>query len=122
LTAFVRIDRTQFDRVLDNLISNALRHTPAGGKIDLRARCSTRGVTIEVADNGCGIDYAHQHRVFEPFVQVAEHSGGAGLGLAICREIVQQHGGRIGLQSDPAMARRFPLPCRGTGPNERSLR
>lgn len=109
LTAIVRIDRAQFDRVLDNLISNALRHTPAGGQIDLRASRSARGVTIAVADNGDGIDYAHQHRVFEPFVQVTEHSGGAGLGLAICREIVEQHGGRIGVQSRPGHGATFTI-------------
>jgi NtrC-family two-component system sensor histidine kinase KinB len=107
LAPTVRVDRTQFDRVLDNLISNALRHTPAGGRIDLRARCSTRGVTIEVADTGSGIEYAHQHRVFEPFVQVDGHGGSAGLGLAICKEIVQQHGGRLGLQSRPGHGATF---------------
>ncbi|MDG4560181.1 MAG: ATP-binding protein [Candidatus Competibacter sp.] len=109
LATFIRVDRTQFDRVLDNLISNALRYTRAAGRVDLGARCSRRRVTIEVADTGCGIDYAYQHRVFEPFVQVAGQGGGAGLGLAICKEIVQQHGGRIGLQSVPGRGATFSI-------------
>lgn len=54
---------------------------------------------LEVADTGCGIDYAQQRRVFEPFVQVGGNGGGAGLGLALSQEIVQQHGGTIGVQS-----------------------
>jgi len=109
LAACIQIDRTRFDRVLDNLIGNALRYTPATGRVALRARCSPRRVTIDVADTGCGIDYAHQHRVFEPFVQVAGRGGGAGLGLAICKEIVQQHGGRIGLQSIPGQGATFSI-------------
>lgn len=107
--SFIRVDRTQFDRVLDNLISNALRYTPAGGRVDLGVHCSRHRVVIEVADTGCGIDYAYQHRVFEPFVQVAGHGGGAGLGLAICKEIVQQHGGRIGLRSAPGQGATFSV-------------
>ena len=109
VTSCIRVDRTQFDRVLDNLISNALRYTPAAGRVDLGVRCSQRRVIIDVADTGCGIDYAYQHRVFEPFVQVAGHGGGAGLGLAICKEIVQQHGGRIGLQSAPGHGATFSV-------------
>lgn len=109
LAALVRVDRTQFDRVLDNLISNALRYTRAAGRVDLCARCSRRRVMIEVADTGCGIDYAYQHRVFEPFVQVASQGGGVGLGLAICQEIVLQHGGRINLQSAPGQGATFTI-------------
>lgn len=109
LASCIQIDRTRFDRVLDNLIGNALRYTPATGRVALRARCSPRRVMIDVADTGCGIDYAHQHRVFEPFVQVAGRGGGAGLGLAICKEIVQQHGGRIGLQSIPGQGATFSI-------------
>ena len=109
LASSIRVDRTQFDRVIDNLISNALRYTVAGDRVDLSARCTRRWVTIEVADTGCGIDYAYQHRVFEPFVQGAGPGGGAGLGLAICKEIVQQHGGRIGLQSVPGQGATFSI-------------
>lgn len=109
LASSIQVDRTQFDRVLDNLMSNALRYTSTGGRIDLSVRCTRRWVTIEIADTGCGIDYAYQHRVFEPFVQGAGHSGGAGLGLAICKEIIQQHGGRIGLQSAPGQGTTFSI-------------
>ncbi|MBK8964343.1 MAG: PAS domain-containing protein [Candidatus Competibacteraceae bacterium] len=122
LASAVRVDRAQFDRVLDNLISNALRYTSTGDRIDLSARCNRRWVTIDVADTGCGIDYAHQHRVFEPFVQVAGLGGGAGLGLAICKEIVQQHGGRIGLQSALGHGATFSIELPRTGPREPSRR
>lgn len=109
LASCIRVDRTQFDRVIDNLISNALRYTSVGNRVDLSVRCTRHWVTIEVADTGCGIDYAYQHRVFEPFVQGAGPGGGAGLGLAICKEIVQQHGGRIGLQSAPGQGATFSI-------------
>lgn len=111
LASAVRVDRAQFDRVLDNLISNALRYTSTGDRIDLSARCNRLWVMIDVADTGCGIDYAYQHRVFEPFVQAAagRGGGGAGLGLAICKEIVQQHGGRIELQSTPGWGATFSI-------------
>ena len=100
------IDQPHFERVLDNLLNNALRHTPAGGFIQLRARRNDHHVKIEVTDTGVGIDFAQQRRVFEPFVQASD-SGGAGLGLAICREIVHQHGGSISLSSRPGQGTTF---------------
>lgn len=105
----LQVDRTRFDRVLDNLLNNALRHTPAAGQIRLIARRSGAGVTIEIADTGSGIDYAQQRRVFEPFVQASDSSDGAGLGLAISREIVHQHGGRIELHSTPGRGTTFSV-------------
>ena len=64
---------------------------------------------ITVSDTGQGIDYAHQQRIFEPFVQVSSSGDGAGLGLAMCKEIVQQHGGRIGLRSAPQRGSTFTI-------------
>lgn len=105
----IMLDRGRMARVLDNLLGNALRHTGSGGRIRLAASRNHEQLTIEVEDTGSGIDYTHQHRVFEPFVQVDEDSGGAGLGLAICREIVHQHKGRIGLVSAPGRGTTFRL-------------
>lgn len=105
----VMIDPERFDRVLDNLISNALRHTGKDGQVQLCAFADGGRVTIEVTDTGCGIEYSRQQRVFEPFVQASDSGGGAGLGLAICREIVHQHDGRIALRSTPGLGTTFRI-------------
>jgi signal transduction histidine kinase len=106
----------QLQRVLFNLIQNAIRHTPADGSVVVRAqRGSRRAVEVEVADSGAGIDPATAPRIFEPFVQgpsrVAGQNGSAGLGLAIARAIVDAHGGRIWVaDSGPGTRIRFSLP------------
>ncbi|WP_373350641.1 KinB sensor domain-containing domain [Pseudomonas chlororaphis] len=102
-------DRIQLERVLDNLIDNALRHTAKGGMIRLQARRHGERVIISVEDNGEGIAYGQQGRIFEPFVQVGRKKGGAGLGLALCKEIVQLHGGRMGVYSRPGQGTQFYL-------------
>ncbi|AZD05557.1 Alginate biosynthesis two-component system sensor histidine kinase KinB [Pseudomonas chlororaphis] len=102
-------DRMQLERVLDNLIDNALRHTAKGGLIRLQARRHGERVIISVEDNGEGIPYGQQGRIFEPFVQVGRKKGGAGLGLALCKEIVQLHGGRMGVYSRPGQGTQFYL-------------
>lgn len=103
----LQADQQQLDRVLDNLIDNALRHTSAGGLIRLQARRHGDRVIISVEDNGEGIAYGQQGRIFEPFVQVGRKKGGAGLGLALCKEIVQLHGGRMGVYSRPGQGTQF---------------
>jgi NtrC-family two-component system sensor histidine kinase KinB len=100
-------DRAQLERVLDNLLDNALRHTPHGGLIRLQARRHGERLIVSVEDNGEGIAYGQQARIFEPFVQVGRKKGGAGLGLALCKEIVQLHGGRMGVYSRPAQGTQF---------------
>jgi NtrC-family two-component system sensor histidine kinase KinB len=105
----VSLCRSAFDRVLDNLIANALRHTPAGGTIRLDARRHTDQVVIEIKDTGEGVPYALQSSIFEPFVQGGGKRGGAGLGLAICKEIVQQHGGAIRVASLPGQGAVFTI-------------
>ena len=103
----LQADQPQLDRVLDNLIDNALRHTATGGQIRLQARRHGERVIISVEDNGEGIAYGQQGRIFEPFVQVGRKKGGAGLGLALCKEIVQLHGGRMGVYSRPGQGTQF---------------
>jgi signal transduction histidine kinase len=88
-------------RVLFNLIQNAIRHTPADGSVTVRARSQQRGgVEVEVADDGEGIPEGADERVFEAFYRgdTAREEDGAGLGLAISRAIVEAHGGRIWLE------------------------
>ncbi|MDH4558956.1 PAS domain-containing protein [Pseudomonas sp. BN417] len=103
----VNLDRLQIERVLDNLVGNAIRHSPVGGHICLQARRHGERVLLSVADEGEGVPYSQQSRIFEPFVQIGHRKGGAGLGLALCKEIVQLHGGRIGLYSRPGQGAQF---------------
>ncbi len=97
----IMVDSQQMGRVLDNLVANALRHTPNGGRVSLAAWRRGPRVVLAVSDTGAGIDPAQQSRVFQPFVQIGGGGGGAGLGLAICKEIVQQHSGVISVRSRP---------------------
>ncbi|MBD1552965.1 ATP-binding protein [Pseudomonas typographi] len=103
----IHADQAQLDRVLDNLIDNSIRHTPEGGVIRLQARRHAERLIISVEDSGEGIPYGQQGRIFEPFVQVGRKKGGAGLGLALCKEIVQLHGGRMGVYSRPGQGTQF---------------
>ena len=104
----------QIQRVLFNLIQNAIRHTPADGSVTVRASGGVEGVQVEVADTGSGIADADRDRVFEAFFQgsAIRANGSAGLGLAISRAIVEAHGGRIWLESSlEGTSVRFTLPA-----------
>ncbi|MCY1367398.1 Alginate biosynthesis sensor protein KinB [compost metagenome] len=103
----LKLDRLQIERVLDNLVGNAIRHSPQSGHIRLQARRHGERVLVSVTDEGEGVPYSQQARIFEPFVQVGHRKGGAGLGLALSKEIVQLHGGRIGLYSRPGQGAQF---------------
>jgi NtrC-family two-component system sensor histidine kinase KinB len=109
----VPFDADALDRVLDNLVGNAVRHTPAGGSLTLGAQRAGPGVEVYVRDTGEGIAHADRARVFEPFVQVGNRAGGVGLGLAMCREIVRQHGGTMRLDSAPGRGSCFRLTLPG---------
>jgi len=87
-------------RVLFNLIQNAIRHTPADGSVTVRARSASDGVEVEVVDSGEGIAAVDGDRVFDAFYRgdAARGEEGAGLGLAISRAIVEAHGGKIWLE------------------------
>jgi NtrC-family two-component system sensor histidine kinase KinB len=98
----VWVDTTRIGNVFGNLLSNALRHTSAGGRIRVTAEPNDAWVRFAVSDTGEGIPEAFQARVFEPFFRVPgqrEVSLGAGLGLAIVKEIVEAHGGSVGVES-----------------------
>jgi signal transduction histidine kinase len=116
--ASAAVEPEKIQRVLFNLLANALRHTPADGTVAVHARrLGDDEVVIEVADTGEGLSDEATERMFERFWRAdrARSSKGAGLGLAIARGIVEAHGGRIWAESRPRGGARvsFTLPARG---------
>jgi signal transduction histidine kinase len=101
----VRVDALRLDEVLYNLIENAIKYSPRGGKVDLSARREGASVLISVDDSGPGIPVSERARVFERFYRTdksrAQDSGGRGLGLSIAYEIVKAHGGSIHIEDSP---------------------
>jgi signal transduction histidine kinase len=94
-------DTTRITHVFGNLLSNALKHTPPGGKVTLSASAEEHGVTFSIADTGKGIPSHYLPRIFEQFFRVPDQGPqtGAGLGLAIVKEIVGAHGGTVSVDS-----------------------
>nr|WP_246580651.1 ATP-binding protein [Deinococcus aestuarii] len=99
----VSLDRVRITQVLQNLLANALAHTPGGGRVDVRARLEGGRLHVGVADTGSGIAPEHLPHVFDRLYRAdgARSAGGSGLGLSICRSIVEAHGGEIRLTSRP---------------------
>jgi signal transduction histidine kinase len=107
----VRMDTMRIGRVLNNLLSNALWHTPSGGKIVLEAQRTPRGVEVSVSDSGEGIRKDDLPKVFDRFYRGEKSrsrtTGGSGLGLAISRGLIRAHGGDITVESVPGRGSRF---------------
>jgi two-component system sensor histidine kinase BaeS len=106
----VRADFDRIEQVLGNLLDNAFRHTPRGGHVELGARVSSDAVELYVADDGAGIAEADLPHVFDRFYrsQLGERDmPGAGIGLAISREIVRAHGGSIRAMARPGGGAEF---------------
>jgi signal transduction histidine kinase len=103
-------------RVLQNLLVNAVRHTPADGTVRVEARRSASAIELAVADDGEGIQPEHLDRVFEPFFRAdpSRQGAGAGLGLALAKRIVEALGGGISAEAVPSGGARFAvrLPAR----------
>jgi signal transduction histidine kinase len=97
----VWVDTARIGHVFSNLLSNALKHTPPGGRITLTVEPGDAWVRFRVSDTGAGIPAAFLSRIFEPFFRVPgrRNENGAGLGLAIVKEIVETHGGTVGVES-----------------------
>ncbi len=97
---WVSVDRLQIERVISNLIINALRHTK-NGEIKISAERRENHVSVSVRDTGSGIPSEYLPHIFDKFVQVPDApTGGAGLGLTISKSIVEAHGGQISVQSE----------------------
>ena len=95
-------DPSELGVLLNNLVSNALRHTPEGSRVDVRASRTGDDVTLAVSDNGPGIEPDQREAALQRFVRLnPQHSHGSGLGLAIASRIVQQHQGRLTLEETP---------------------
>lgn len=99
------VDAQRFAQVVDNLVSNALKYTESGGRVDVRLEVALGYVDLAVADTGIGIAAEDRERLFTPFFRTADAArravAGAGLGLSITRDIVTGHGGSIGVESEP---------------------
>ncbi len=106
----VRADATRLRQVLLNLLANAIKYNAAGGEVRLHCRTEGGLARIEVADTGPGLDDAQQQRLFQPFERLdADRDAieGTGIGLALCRLLVELMGGRIGVQSTPGQGSCF---------------
>jgi signal transduction histidine kinase len=111
--ATVTGDALALGRALLNLVDNAVRYTPAGGKVEISARPTDGWVELAVRDTGPGIAPADRERVFQPFVRLdaagAGGTKGTGLGLAIARSVVVAHGGTLTLEPTPGAGSRFTI-------------
>ncbi|HEY8750546.1 MAG TPA: heavy metal sensor histidine kinase [Tepidisphaeraceae bacterium] len=120
-----RLDRTLFQRAVGNLVSNAIRYTPSGGRVEINAGRENGELRVEVADTGAGINSDDLPRIFDRFYRAdrarSNAGGNVGLGLAIVKSIVSLHGGTIGVQSEvnkgTRMSIRMPVtPHNASGP------
>jgi signal transduction histidine kinase len=100
------LERSRMERAFVNLISNALEAMPMGGEVRISAALDGGSVVVEVADNGPGISPEIRSRLFQPFVSVGKRSG-LGLGLALSRQTVLDHGGDMWVESEPGHGARF---------------
>jgi signal transduction histidine kinase len=107
----LQMDVRRIGRVLNNLVDNAIQHTPSGGYVAIKAKYLPGWVNVEVWDTGEGISAEDRVHVFERFFRGEKSrnrtTGGAGLGLAIAKGIIEAHGGQIGVESNPQNGSRF---------------
>ncbi len=111
--AAIQGDREHFRRLLLNLIDNAIKYTPAGGRVTLSLRCDGEFAHLSVSDTGMGLTEDEQKQIFHRFYRAAEarsqSGGGAGLGLSIAQSIAAVHGGRIEVESAPGQGSTFTV-------------
>jgi two-component system sensor histidine kinase/response regulator len=107
----VHIDESYMARVIDNLVSNAIKYTPNGGRVTVRATWDENDATIEVSDTGLGIPEQDLPHIFDAFYRVRqgeyENIEGSGLGLSIVKTIAEQHGGKVKVESKPGQGSTF---------------
>jgi len=105
-------DPERLEQALQNLVGNALRHTPDGGRIHLTAARTPEGLRLAVRDSGPGIPPEHLPRIFERFYKAAASraGGGSGLGLSIVKAVVERHGGTISARNENGAVFEMTLP------------
>lgn len=107
----LKTDKQQFTQILNNLVSNAIKYSPPGSVVDISAEINTQEITIHVIDQGAGIPFDEQSRVFSPFARTSvETTGGessTGLGLSIVKRLLESNGGRIWFKSAPGQGSAF---------------
>jgi signal transduction histidine kinase len=107
----LRADRDRLAQVLTNLVSNAVKHSGGGGRVEVRLRTVDDRVRLSVLDEGPGVPVEDRERIFERFHQLdstdTRSRGGSGLGLAIAKAIVEEHAGAIGVESAPGRGSEF---------------
>jgi len=107
----VHADQLRLERILHNLLENAVKYSPDGGKIKVSARLENDHMVMGVSDEGIGISLHDQAKLFSPFERLAAQSlggvKGIGLGLVVCRRLVEAHGGRIWVESEPGRGSTF---------------
>ena len=105
----ILVDKVRVERILHNLVENAIKYSPGGGDIIISARQENGRIAIAVKDQGLGISPDDQSRIFQPFERLdkADIMGGVGLGLNVCRRLVEAHGGRIWIESEPGKGSTF---------------
>ena len=115
----IPFDTLLLEQVLSNLLENALRHTPTGTPVDIIVTPQKSVVMIEIADHGPGIPAHEEEAIFSKFTRGTKTRMGAGIGLSICRVIVEAHGGRIWAENRPGggAAFKFVIPVEGTPPS-----
>jgi signal transduction histidine kinase len=119
-------DGDRLVQVFTNLVDNAIKFTPAGGMVQVRARSIQQGIKIFISDNGAGIPLEDQQRIFERFYQVDKsrrggRERGVGLGLAIAKQIVMAHGGQISVESSPGKGTTFVVKLPLSLPGDETL-
>jgi two-component system, OmpR family, phosphate regulon sensor histidine kinase PhoR len=116
----VHADRTRIERVLDNLIDNAIKYSPNGGQVTVAATREGEFLMVSVTDQGIGISHGDVAKLFQPFARLETNVPGSaiqgiGLGLVVCRRLIEAHGGRIWVESEPGKGSTFyftlPIPA-----------
>jgi signal transduction histidine kinase len=114
----IMCDENKLRQVLVNLLDNAIKYSPDGGKVEIRIEQDEASCEIVVSDEGLGIPISEREKIFEKFYrldpQQTKGVGGSGLGLYICRELVERMDGQLGVESEPGVGSRFTvsLPAR----------
>jgi len=97
----VHADITQIDRVIRNIVQNAIKYSSAGGTVKVTLSRQDKAVLVQVRDSGKGISEEHLEHVFEPFYRITNDHSGSGLGLPIAKSIIKAHGGELWAESKP---------------------